>query len=54
MRRSLAALSVLIAALASAPGPALAQAGQLAFVQADGSLKLGNRRIRLYGTSQYR
>ncbi len=49
MPRLLAALSVLVAVLAGAPGPALAQAGELAFVQADGTLKLGNRRIRLYG-----
>ncbi len=49
MPRFLAVLIVLIAVLAGAPGPALAQAGELAFVQPDGTLKLGNRRIRLYG-----
>ena len=49
MRRPLAALSVLIAVLAGAPGPALARAGELAFVQADGTLKLGTRTFRLYG-----
>ena len=49
MRRPLAALSVLFAVLMSAPEPAAAQAGELAFVQPDGTLKLSNRRIRLYG-----
>ncbi len=49
MPRFLAVLIVLSAALVAAPGPALARAGELAFVQADGTLKLGNRRIRLYG-----
>ncbi|MCH8001283.1 MAG: nuclease-like protein [Proteobacteria bacterium] len=49
MPRLLAVLIVLIAAMASAPDAALAQAGELAFVQADGTLKLGNRTIRLYG-----
>ena len=49
MPRFLAVLIVLFGTMAGAPGPALAQAGELAFVQADGTLKLGNRRIRLYG-----
>ncbi len=49
MPRLLAVLIVLIGTMSSAPDAALAQAGELAFVQPDGTLKLGNRTIRLYG-----
>jgi len=37
------------AMLLLAPGPALADAGRLAFVEADGSLRLGQTIVRLYG-----
>ncbi len=49
MPRFLAVLIVLNVAMASAPGPAAARAGELAFVQADGTLKVGNHSYRLYG-----
>jgi endonuclease YncB( thermonuclease family) len=47
--RLFAALIVLFIAPAIAPGSAAAQAGERAVIQSDGTLKLGNRTIRLYG-----
>ena len=44
-----AALFAIFAGLGSAPNVGAAAAGELAFVQADGTLKVGNRIIRLYG-----
>ncbi len=48
MMHRLALSLVLLAALASVSDAALAEAGRLAFVQPDGTLKVGNRTIRLY------
>ncbi len=38
-----------LAALLLTPAPAFAEAGRLAFVEADGSLRWGQRIVRLYG-----
>jgi endonuclease YncB( thermonuclease family) len=49
MPRLLALAFVFLAAFGGVPDSLAAEPGELAFVQPDGMLKLGNRRVRLYG-----
>ncbi len=49
MRASIFLFSFLAMVVVYQPRPADADAGRLALVQADGSLRIGNRTVRLYG-----
>lgn len=49
MRSVTIVVAALLICLSATVSPAAAEAGRLAFVQHDGSLKIGGRTIRLYG-----